>query len=780
MAAAEGSISAASEVWGGRNFLIIPTDGLRIREKFWEILKVYNPDHIATYNLTLRDLETSQPAEYAKAEQAYREHWEAQGSDLAMFDDWFAKSAEISLLDELTLSDDLKKQILDRLSPFHLQGDVIQQWISRSSGFRFPFTQIADIIPYATRHIGEIVLPKQIEDPTAALMAHSQTGYASPDYRAKLEAHQFSVRPLPREYNTADFLEHVFGGQALGMRAGDTWQRLDEYMPRTPFGVSMLHLNMYYKANVHLAYKEPVIVIIGDTVDDFCLYYSLSRLHENVRWMPLAWLRSAYSLYMANVRRHERHEAIQDLSDQQRTVTKLVNLYFDLIEHGTGEKTLQLCSMSLSVRQLIAYKRQMATLCMFGRPTFSSKTICIPVDKISTTCIVTVFEEDNYSNNESAVFIDGRTVSPLVTPRPKNFSAILPTGHYWVASLQIENYQPPQVEGLGAQLIQTTGFPVDVRVAIDGIAYHCPNAAYFGGGIDANLVRPRIRLLDEMALLGSYFATIGIDIRYSDKGNYFRDTIRRFGSLDETGEFIKSASTRTILDKYITRAGSEDGTVIFLTNDQRAYLNLQAFKVSVGDLSKAAALIDDLVSKNVVERGYILQCSRCRLASWYSISVLTSEFTCSRCSFQQQFTHAHWKHPIEPHWYYKLAETIYQFYENNSHLTVQALYKLKSTSKRAFHYVPEIELLNFPKTGDKKELDIACILDGVIIIGEAKTEALRARDVTKFEGLVNKFGHEPGRVVFATNKQEVSAEFQARISALPMAEVFTFADMYDV
>jgi hypothetical protein len=94
--------------------------------------------------------------------------------------------------------------------------------------------------------------------------------------------------------------------------------------------------------------------------------------------------------------------------------------------------------------------------------------------------------------------------------------------------------------------------------------------------------------------------------------------------------------------------------------------------------------------------------------------------------------------------------------------------------------VPEIELLNFPKTGDKKELDIACILDGVIIIGEAKTEALRARDVTKFEGLVNKFGHEPGRVVFATNKQEVSAEFQARISALPMAEVFTFADMYDV
>jgi len=47
----------------------------------------------------------------------------------------------------------------------------------------------------------------------------------------------------------------------------------------------------------------------------------------------------------------------------------------------------------------------------------------------------------------------------------------------------------------------------------------------FGGGLDAVLVRPKIHMLDEMELLGAYFAEIGVSIRYSDKGNYFLDTV---------------------------------------------------------------------------------------------------------------------------------------------------------------------------------------------------------------------------------------------------------------
>jgi hypothetical protein len=224
---------------------------------------------------------------------------------------------------------------------------------------------------------------------------------------------------------------------------------------------------------------------------------------------------------------------------------------------------------------------------------------------------------------------------------------------------------------------------------------------------------------------------------------------------------------------------AQDGSVIYLSNDQRAYLNFDAVKASIGDGVRAARLIDELVGKKVLERGYILQCARCRLSSWYSLELLTSDFICTRCAFRQQFTLAHWKQPTEPHWYYRLVETIYQFYKNNSHVTVQMLYKLKQQSKAAFHYAPEIDLMGFPAPGEKREIDIACILDGHIIIGECKTEPLRPKHVAKFEDLLKKLRKRPDRIVFATSLPSVSPEFKARMNRLPGSEVLTSADLYD-
>jgi hypothetical protein len=139
----------------------------------------------------------------------------------------------------------------------------------------------------------------------------------------------------------------------------------------------------------------------------------------------------------------------------------------------------------------------------------------------------------------------------------------------------------------------------------------------------------------------------------------------------------------------------------------------------------------------------------------------------------------HWKEPVEPHWYYKLAETIYQFYENNSHLTVQALYKLKAQSKFTFHYLPEIDLYGFPAAGEKRELDIACVLDGKIILGECKTEALRPKDAAKFETLLKMIGKRPDRIVFATTLPSVTDAFMSRISGLSHSEMLTFGDLYE-
>lgn len=785
-AAATGAITCASEIWGGKHFLLIPTDGTQIRDKFWEILEAYSPDHLAVYRLSYADMELVDPVGFAETRQRSQSKWQAQGLQ-AGFDEWFKEQTRVKPVDDFNITDDLERVLISRLGPFHFKDHAVSQPLSYGSGFGFPFTKIGDIISFTTRHIGQVTLPKTVEDPMAALLIHSRTGLASLEYSQKLSDEGFSVAPLPANYPTTDFMEHVFGRTQImlgGAVDPDLWMPSQDYMPSTPFGISMLHLGSYYDSRTHLDYKEPVVVIVGDGVEDFCLYYSLSRLHENIFWLPLTWLKDSHRAAAENEKLYREGRPMREFDEEHRWTFRLIDLFFERIEHGRGEKRIELRSASLSFRQLAARRRQIIDCCMVDQPTFATLIDCEPIEKSSTRCILRVFEEDNYSNSEPVVFIGKDGVTPFPTPKPKNFSAVKPYGHFWLTSLQIEGYEPPSLPSLGPAIVNIHGLGTESRVANDGIAYHCPNVAYFGGGLDAVLVRPKIHMPDEMELLGAYFAEIGVTIRYSDKGNYFLDTVERFGSLDAAGEFIKARRTRRILDKFMSKAIAADGSIIYLDNDQRAYLSFEAIRASVGGKEEAAALIDNLVRKRIVERGYIFQCERCRLASWYGIDALTVEFVCSRCSFRQQFTVSHWKQPLEPRWYYKLAETVYQFYFHNSHLTLQVLYKLKGESKRAFHYVPEIDLLDFPVPGKKRELDIACILDGKIVLGEGKTgksksEILRPRDAEKFETIVGMHGRRPDEIVFATAHRSVSKEFKTRVSRLQGARVLLFSDLYD-
>lgn len=766
MAAAGGVIEQASATWGGRHFLIIPTDGQRIQEKFWEILEAYSPDHLAKYTLSFADLEEGAPELFTRTKDAYRQSYEKQNHSMD-FEEWFDGSARQSTLDELNISDELEAELTQRLSPFHMGTGNTVDWLSKNVGFGFPFTRVTKILPFATRHIGQVLLPGAISDPATALFVNSQTGKAGAEYVNELTSQGFSVTALGPEERASSILRLAFGER----RRGD-----ENYLARMPFGLSMLHLGEYYDLRVHREEKEPLVIILGDTVDDFCLYYSLSRMHNRVCWMPLAWLKSCYGAISRRRRRTE-DEPASELSVQQAAARELVNLFDQLIDYGHSMKRIQLTSLSLKPRQLIAYRSQMVRI-SFAQQRLAAHVDCVSPDQISTECTLSVFEENNYTNHRSVVFKDNETVSPFDTPKPKNFSVVRPDGHRWVTSLSIEGYQPSPLPALGAKIVSLQG-PTESRVARDGIAYNCPNIAYFGGDIDVVLVRPKIRMLDEMEMLGAFFESIGVSLRYSDKGNYFNDTLRRFGGLSLAGEFVKNPRTRGVLDAFIAKKPAADGSIVYLANDQRAYLTLSAIQKCMDDDENVAVdLVDKLVGQEVLQRGYILQCQRCRLSSWYSLNVLTATFTCNRCSAEQQFTRTHWRTPAEPRWYYKLAETVYQFYENNSHLTLQTLYNLKSRAKTAFHYVPEVDLIDFPAVGEKRELDVACIVDGRVVVGECKTESLRVKDVSKFETLNARLKKRPDLIVFATSLTTVSDEFRNRASGLPKSEILTFPDLY--
>jgi hypothetical protein len=299
----------------------------------------------------------------------------------------------------------------------------------------------------------------------------------------------------------------------------------------------------------------------------------------------------------------------------------------------------------------------------------------------------------------------------------------------------------------------------------------------FGGDIDANLTRPQLAIVETSEIMRQYFAEAGLEIRPSDKGNYLADTIDRFGGLAPAADFIAASGKRGILDLYLTTRSAEDGHVVYLQPEGgRAFISYDGVKRCVDD--EAVEIIDLLIGKEILRRGLIFLCDRCRLASWYDLSDLSAEFVCRRCSQRQQFTKANWKMPDEPRWYYALAETVYQCYTHDSHLTILALNHLRQTSTQSFQYLPEIEVLNFPTEGEKHEIDIACQVDNRLVIGECKTEELKPSHTRKYEALANALRRRPDRVVFATSRQEVSEAFRLKANEIQGSSILTRGDLF--
>jgi hypothetical protein len=178
----------------------------------------------------------------------------------------------------------------------------------------------------------------------------------------------------------------------------------------------------------------------------------------------------------------------------------------------------------------------------------------------------------------------------------------------------------------------------------------------------------------------------------------------------------------------------------------------------------------------VLYRGLILRCSHCSNVDWFSISDITHAFTCRRCGKNQQYKRANWRHPDEPSWFYKLDEIVYQALLNNSIAPILTLGALREKCKDSFLFCPELRI---SVKGDEKhfmELDICCIPDGRLCIGEAKsngmlaTKGVSAGEATlKYRDLAVKLG--ATRVIFSTcshvwdHASEVAIE--STFSALP-------------
>src|SRR5438552_18435158 len=86
---------------------------------------------------------------------------------------------------------------------------------------------------------------------------------------------------------------------------------------------------------------------------------------------------------------------------------------------------------------------------------------------------------------------------------------------------------------------------------------------------------------------------------------------------------------RGLLERFLDKSESGPEKGVYLTDDRRRYLGFTAITARVGNT--AVDLVDELISKQILYRGFILRCSFCRTSAWLPVSAVTQEFKCRRC-----------------------------------------------------------------------------------------------------------------------------------------------------
>lgn len=754
-------------VWGGAYNIVIPTNGKSIDEKFWKILEKYGTDYIFAYRTSIADIKKSNPKKYEEIVKRESDRLTKQFPDMgqAQIDEFIEREVEMSPRLPSEVSEELSQELKHRLSPFYFEDHIVQEKVSNKAYVPFPLTDITKIINHTD--VVRVVVPEYSGNKDIELLIYSVFGKPPDAYEETLKKNGIQIEhmspeipveelvdiSITRKVDLADYRFREELRKELRSKGKKPKYPSEDFFGISPSATSMLKLGYYTLRDDRSDLDdETVLLIVGDTIEDFCLYLSVSKLNKNVHWIPVKFLIEANAAITK--KKFDKTEV--------SIASTIAHAVYGKIRYGTSQGKIHLYSNSCDRTQLDAYKDILAHLIDDSsrhQIAVDSILICENLDEHLKE-ILHVIEENNYVNQHTETFVEGKSVGTIPTPKPKNFKFVHPAEHRWITELTIDGYTPPPLALLGESIIITGVQTHPTRISRYGLCYVSPSIGYFGGDIDTNTLRPKLQIVEPFNIFKEYIKEAGYDdLVISDKGGYSSISTEKFGSLDTIGAFLAEEKNRNLLDKFRNSPSntSEGGEIIELNG--RNYIDFTAIEKTLGTRREAIEIVDDFFVKGIFYRGVPLQCNDCRNSEWYALDEMEASFICKRCGSKQLIKHRNLHGAKEPQWFYKLDEVVYQGVVSNMHVPLLTLYRLKKNSK-SFLYIPESDVI---KGDDKIELDVCCIVDGRIIIGEAKKDAIRQRDITKYSDIAKTLKRYPDEVIFSTFAEDWSEPVKAYI-----------------
>lgn len=747
-----------TRMWGGCGNIIVPTDGKTISPLFWRILERFDADYLQAYRRTLSDLELEQPHEFEELYQKELAAWEKQIGEKSH--PFAAKELreDLSRLATTTfsISQELQQELKTRLAPFYFQEHIVEAGtVTATTTPHHPQTDIVDILPHG-EHPNRVL--KLAVNPAVIppLWWASCFGSLNAEMETKFGGMNIGVLnygSTPDEIRQLIGLaiqgyEEIYSQSFLTNTSVDILQQLLEAFP---LRFSMMGLGFYRSTLAH-DWEEPVIAVAGNTVHDFALYYSLSRMRPLVFWVLPSIAEDALAENPPKPAVDEKFQFANALNRASREAQR--------------SSALNFVSVTLNDSQLkrIAERVREAAMIGVNAGVPANAMDCVPDYPVRH------FEKNNASAIRSVAVPDDDVIPFFDTPLPKNFK-VNPSKHRWLTEIGILKHHLPRHCALGAWLMGGPYFTTkDVRVSAEGPTYFCPsNFILSGMSAEQSVPRPSIKVPEPMELFAQIARHGGLSCAVSDKGSYAETACRKFGGLAEITEFLKSKTGQQLTAVYLdtdepTKGDHLHGVVL----EGRRYLDLESLQTTLQNEDEAANILDRLSTSGILYRGFVLKCQHCRRADWFAFRDLSDTFICKRCHREQIFTRQHWLYPKQPRVYYQLDEMVYQGLQHNMQVPLLTLDYLRRNARDSFLFVPELQYRASDATAGGCEADLNCVVDGVLTIGEAKKENRLEETEKKESAIIEKYAQlakklSAHQLVFATGSEQWHASTKTNL-----------------
>lgn len=713
------------QTWGGVGNILIPCpDEGDAHPVFWRILEAYDPDLVCQYQRTLHHVELSDSARFEE----YIERGVQETASLTR------ETAEKALrdaarripADSWAPSRQVRDRVLRYLAPFHMAEEPFSfPW--QADHVPSPFVdsaklQGADNRPFTTLNVAS--LGRDI-----SLIAASHLGILSPARQHLLERegrpieeYEVCAEQMPAllavcwaDYDHLSrqaFMRSTFESLGLSPQSPPAWTA-PEHHSRFPFAQTRSGCTEVQDQRGFIAPRHRVVVV-GDTASDFCLALALLRMSQLAFWLPS---------HLAADQEEQGQQARSCLREALSSLSK---------GHFISEKVL-LVSLSLSKRELEAIRSQLES----NRPRFSRPHMDFVLDDPSPAipawpiCLL----HTQLRNLERFAPLVGKEFATATdTPIPSDLAGETPSDFAWFVDVSVDGHKLPIRSCLKALLCKNPD-PIGygVRPSSAGMSFCAQKQGFVvaGSQIHEITLRPQLRCPDAEEVFKTLAARVGMRAEHSSAGQYALAALERWGGLDQLAEDLASKDRNKLLQAFRPKV-PEDAPGVFLKPLRRGFLSFEDF-LKVADLSQddLRRLIDRYIERGIVTRGLILKCAGCSYAGWYAADEFGNSFRCTRCRQTTLITRDTWigglkgePQTSEPTWYYELSEVVYQALCGNARAPILALAKLKKDA-RSFLFTPELEF--WSKEGrsaesDKPliEIDVCALVDGKIVIGEAK------------------------------------------------------------